>query len=72
VFALKIVLNVAAAFTLWVVLLAGNASVKAEPGPAPGAAEQPIPGIMVTPPWLPPADTQQSCPDTGRKIELLS
>jgi hypothetical protein len=81
----KTALNVAVALTLCALLLAGNAQqAQAEPGPAPGTATQPFPGIIVTPPRLapqlpasgeraPPAGTQpQSCPDTGRKLELVS
>lgn len=71
---MKTALNAAVALTLCAFLLAGNASAQTEPGPAPapGSATQPFPGIIVTPPRPPPsADTQQSCPDTGRKLELV-
>jgi hypothetical protein len=31
----------------------------------------PLSGIVVTPPTPPPVDTQQNCPDTGNKLELI-
>jgi hypothetical protein len=69
--AMKIALNAAVALMLCALLLAGNARAQTEAGPAPGSATLPIPGIVVTPPTPPPADTQQSCPDTGNKLELI-
>jgi hypothetical protein len=70
---MKIALNAAVSLTLCAFLLAGNANAQTEPGPAPApeVATQPFPGIVVTPPRTPPADTQQSCPATGRKLELV-
>jgi hypothetical protein len=78
---MKSPLNAAVALALCAFWLAGNAGAQTEPGatPAPGAATQPFPGIMVTPPRAivtpprvpPPAETQQSCPDTGSKLDLI-
>ena len=67
---MKTALSAAIAMTLCV-LLAGNARAQTKAGPAPGSAMPPIPGIVVTPPSAPPADTQQRCPDTGNKLELI-
>jgi hypothetical protein len=67
---MRTALNAAVAVTLCV-LLAGNARAQTEAGPAPGSATPPIPGIVVTPPSAPSADTQQRCPDTGNKLELI-
>jgi hypothetical protein len=68
---MKTTLRTAAALALCAVLLAGNARAETEAGtaPAPGSAAPP-PGIIVTPPKV-PSDTQQSCPDTGHKLELV-
>ena len=56
-------------------LVVGDASAQTEqetaPTTAPGPAMQPPPGIVLTPPKAPAADTQQSCPDTGHKLELI-
>jgi hypothetical protein len=68
---MKTALNAVIALALCAFLLAGNATAQTEPGPVPGSATQPFPGIMVTPPRSTPADAQQSCPDTGRKLELI-
>jgi hypothetical protein len=68
---MKTALNAAVAITLCVVLLASQASAQSEPAPAPGSATQPFPGIIVTPPSAPSADTQQSCPATSRPLELI-
>jgi hypothetical protein len=66
---MKTALNAAVALAVCAVLLAGKASAENESAPAPEAATQPPPGIIVTPPRLPP--TQQSCPNTGQKLELI-
>ena len=81
---MKTALNAAVALILPLYLLAGNAAAQSEPEsalppekvegspPAPETAIQPAPGIIVTPPSPPPSQTQpQSCPDTGRKLELI-
>ena len=70
---MKTALNAAVALTLCAVLLAGKASAESEaaPAPAPESAPQPPPGILLTPPRAPPPDTQQSCPATGQKLELV-
>jgi len=69
---MKTELNAAAALMLCALLLAGNARAQTEAGPAPGSATlPPLPGIVVTPTTPPPADTQQSCPDAGNKLELI-
>jgi len=80
---MKTALNAVVALMLPIYLLAGNAGAQSEPGsalppeklegspPASETAIQPAPGIIVTPP-TPPSQTQpQSCPDTGRKLELI-
>jgi len=69
--AMKTALNAAFALTLCAFLLAGNAKAQTEAAPATGSATLPLPGIVVTPPAPPPADAQQSCPDTGNKLELI-
>ena len=70
---MKTALNVALALTLCAFFWAGNARTQTEAGPAPAPATlPPLPGIVVTPPTPPPADTQQSCPVTGNKLELIS
>jgi hypothetical protein len=73
---MKTALNATVALTLFALFLAGNASAQSEAGPtapAPESATQPPPppGIIVTPPRSPSTDTQQSCPDTGHKLELV-
>jgi hypothetical protein len=70
---MKTALSTAIALALCAFLLAGNARAQTEAGPtpAPGSATPPPPGIIVTPPNAPPADTQQSCPNTGHKLELI-
>jgi hypothetical protein len=71
---MKTTLNAAVALALCAILLAGNANAQAESGPppAPESATPLPPGIILTPPREPSADTQQSCPaDTGRKLELI-
>jgi hypothetical protein len=70
--AMKTALNATVALILCAFLLAGKASAEAEPAaPAPESAPPPLPGIIVTPPQAPPADTQQSCPANGGKLELI-
>jgi hypothetical protein len=65
-------LNACVALTVCAVLLAGNARAQTEPAPAPAPGPaQPFPGIIVTPPSAPPADTQHSCPATGSKLDLI-
>ena len=68
---MKTALDAAVALALCAFLLAGNARAQTEPAPAPGSATQPFPGIIVTPPRAPPADTQRSCPATDRKLDLI-
>jgi hypothetical protein len=69
---MKTALNAAVALMLCAFLLAGKASAEAETAaPAPESAPPPPPGIIVTPPQAPPADTQQSCPANGGKLELI-
>jgi hypothetical protein len=68
---MKTVLNAAVATTLFAVILAGEARAQSEPAPAQGSMTQPFPGIIVTPPSAPSADTQQSCPATSRPLELI-
>jgi len=81
---MKTALNAAVALMLAFYLLAGNAGAQSEPGsalppekaegspPASETAIQPAPGIIVTPPTPPPSQMEpQSCPDTGRKLELI-
>jgi hypothetical protein len=71
---MKTALNAAVVLILCAFLLGGNATAQDEaaPAPAPESAPQPPPGILITPPRAPSADTQQSCPaDTGRKLELI-
>jgi hypothetical protein len=67
---MKTALNVAVALTLCVFVLAGNARAQTE-AVAPGSATLPLPGIVVIPPTVPSTDTQQSCPDTGHKLDLI-
>jgi hypothetical protein len=74
---MKTALVAVVATSLCAVWSPGNANAQAEhqthqaePTPAPGSATQ-FPGIIVTPPRAPPADAQQSCPDTGRTLELV-
>jgi hypothetical protein len=66
---------IATTFILCVFLLAGPGGAETEPAPAPASQTQTpsLPGIIVMPPRL-PADMMQpqSCPDTGRKLELIS
>jgi hypothetical protein len=70
--AMKTALNAAVALILCAFLLAGKASAEPETAaPAPEAAAPPPPGIIVTPPQAPPAETQQSCPANGGKLELI-
>jgi hypothetical protein len=70
--AMKTALNAAVALMLCASLLTGKAGAEAEPStPAPELATPPPPGILVTPPRAPPADTQQSCPANGGKLELI-
>jgi hypothetical protein len=66
-------MKVAIALMLCTFLVTGKASAQAESGPepVPGTVTLPFPGLMVTPPRSPPVDTQQTCPDTGRKLELV-
>jgi hypothetical protein len=66
-------MKAAIALTLCTFMLAGHASAQAEQGPAPApeSETQPFPGLMVTTPRAPAADAQQTCPDTGRKLELV-
>ena len=68
---MKTALSTAIALALCAFLLAGNARAQTEAGPAPESAAPPPPGIIVTPPNAPSADTQQSCPNTGHKLELI-
>lgn len=70
---MKTALTAAAAATLALFALGGKAAAQTEATPAPGAAAQPLPGIIVTPPRTPapPVGTEQSCPDTGHKLELV-
>jgi hypothetical protein len=70
---MKIALNAAVALTLCAFLLAGNARAQTEPeaAPAPGTTTHVPPGIIVTPPMAPPTNTQQNCPDTRHKLELI-
>jgi len=71
--AMKTALNAAVALMLCAFLLVGDARAQTEADPAPAPATlPPLPGIVVTPPTPPPADTQQSCPVTGNKLELIS
>jgi hypothetical protein len=73
--AMKIALDAAVALALCAFLLAGKASAQTEPGPAPApeSVMRPPQGIILTPPRAPPppANTQQSCPDTGSKLDLI-
>ena len=73
-------LNLVGAFAVCVVLLAGSAGAQTEQEPAPQTTPQPLPGIMLTPPWLPPQrpasgqsapPPEHSCPATDRKLELV-
>ena len=67
---MKIALKAAIALTLCAFLLAPEVSAQTEP--AAGTVVQPPPGIIVTtPPAAPSADTQQSCPVTDQKLELI-
>jgi len=71
--AMKTVCSALVALGLCTFLPAGAAGAESEagPAPAPGSSTQPPPGILVTPPRTPPPETQQSCPDTGSKLELI-
>jgi hypothetical protein len=70
---MKFALNVAAALTLCAFLLTGIASAQSEsdPAPTPEPGSAPVPGIIITPPRAPSADTQQSCPLINRELELI-
>jgi hypothetical protein len=69
---MKTALNAAVALMLCAFLLVGDARAQTEADPAPAPATlPPLPGIVVTPPTTPPADTLQSCPDAGNKLELI-
>jgi hypothetical protein len=69
---MKTALNAAVVLALCAVLFGGQTRAQSEsaPAPTPESAPPPPPGILVTPP-RPPSDTQQSCPDTGKKLELV-
>ncbi len=73
---MKTALNGIAALSLCAFLLAGGAGAEGESAPAPTAepGPQPFPGIIVNPPrpMAPAAPQPQSCPDSGRKLELIS
>ncbi len=69
---MKTALNAAVALMLCACFWAGNARAQTEADLAHGSATLPLlPGIVVTPPTTPPADTLQSCPDAGNKLELI-
>ena len=73
---MKTALNAAVALMVCTFMLAGTAAAQDQaapaPPPAPESVPQPPPGIMLTPPRGPSADTQQSCPaDPSRKLELI-
>jgi hypothetical protein len=70
---MKAVLGAVVALTFFAALLADDARAQSEPAPlpAPNSATQPFPGIVVTPPRVPPADAEHSCPATGKKLELI-
>ena len=75
---MKTAVNGIAVLSLCAFLLAGGAWAEAESAPAPTAEPatqpQPFPGIIVNPPrpMAPAAPQPQSCPDSGRKLELIS
>jgi hypothetical protein len=68
---MKSTFNIAGVAVLCAGLFAGQTSAQSS---APRPPTQPFAGIIVTPPVAPPppsSDTQQSCPDTGHKLELM-
>jgi hypothetical protein len=66
---MKTALSAVVILTLCAFSAVGNAW--AQDAPEPGSEIQTPPGVILTPPWTPPTDTQQSCPDTRKKLELI-
>ena len=69
---MKTVLKAGVALSLSAFVVTGNAIAQTEQDPSRGTALQPPPGIIMTPPLAPSVDSQQSCPATGQKLELIS